>query len=345
MDFSDQKPLPDDIAWAIRDLKVSLLSTLTRSGVPITDPLAHIWDPQRPGIDYGTGLSYPAKADRARSNPHVGILFHDQTHTGPLIAVAADATVLDSDLQANTDRWVAFRLDREIAGLEQQDKPAERWQDAVFYWVRLFVNCTPKAVYWWRDGRLDEPPDRWHAPADVAAPLSDPTPNGSPTVATNAPAPPWEELAQRLLRHEQPAPYLTLVTEDGYPLPFWTRGAEIVRSGFRIDVPNGAPWPLRGKGCLSFESQGFGALVRGSFVGAVEQDGNDVIFHVDHAIPFHPIMKIMGELTSHLFPPADVRTRQMARLHAELARRGATMPIVRRPPKEGHLMKSPEETQ
>ena len=102
-------PLPPEVAAIVAELKCSLLSTLTNSGVPITDALAHIWVPETGGIDYGTGVSYPAKAERARSNPHVGLLFHDQTPTGPVVVIAADATVLDSDLQANTDRWVRFR--------------------------------------------------------------------------------------------------------------------------------------------------------------------------------------------------------------------------------------------
>jgi hypothetical protein len=42
-------------------------------------------------------------------------------------------------------------------------------------------------------------------------------------------------------------------------------------------------------------------------------------------------MSQIGQLDHHLYPPEEIREKRMARLHAELARRGASMPIVRRP--------------
>jgi len=45
--------------------------------------------------------------------------------TGPLVAIAADATVVDADLQPNTDHWIRFHSDSEIAALERQREAAE----------------------------------------------------------------------------------------------------------------------------------------------------------------------------------------------------------------------------
>jgi hypothetical protein len=344
--------LPNEMASIVTEEERSLLSTLTKSGVPITMALDHLWGDDNRTIDYGTGLSYPAKAERARANPHVGILFHEgetegiyvpgrepsqREGQGSMLAIAADASVEDADLQATTDRWVRFRLeideDRAPSGRSSLvDTPEASWADAVFYWVRVFISCTPKAAYLWPDGRLNEPPQMWKAPPGVVAPASDPAPGGSPARATNAPPVPWEQLASRLLSSNLLTPYLTLVTDDGYPLPFWTQGVEQVRDGFRLDVPSGAPWPLRGKGCLNFESKGgWQPGSGGAFVGAVEGEGDSVLFRVDHAVPSHPINSLAGKIQSHLHPPPEVRERQMERLYGELDRRGASMPMVRRP--------------
>lgn len=82
-DLNDRMPdggvemiLPNEMASIVIEEERSLLSTLTKNGVPITFAQDHLWGYDSRTIDYGTGLSYPAKAERARANPHVGLLFH-----------------------------------------------------------------------------------------------------------------------------------------------------------------------------------------------------------------------------------------------------------------------------
>jgi hypothetical protein len=124
--------------------------------------------------------------------------------------------------------------------------------------------------------------------------------------------------------------------DDGYPLPFLTDRAERIDGGFRLTIPHGAPWsrPVKGNACLSFENYGLHVVgAGGRFVGNVEQSGDDILFHVERALPVDLIMSQIGELDHHLYPPPEIREKRMARLLAELARRGASMPIVR-PPSE-----------
>ena len=84
-------------------------SSLTRSGAPVTVPTT----PYRGShgtLDLSTGLTYPTKAERARRNPRVSLLFADPLGEGmeqaPVALVQGHAAVRDSDLQANTDRYV-----------------------------------------------------------------------------------------------------------------------------------------------------------------------------------------------------------------------------------------------
>lgn len=335
-------PVPSEIDAILDSKVVNLFSTLTKSGVPITDGMGYFWND--PTVDYGTGLSYPAKAERARANPHVGMLFPGPADPeDDLVLITAEATVLDADLQANTDSWVKawFTFFERTVDLEWRYKSevlgtrdGYSWKDALFYWVRIWIKSTPRAIYWWPDG-VDKQPRIWRESADVVAPPSDPAPPGPPTRAANIPRVAWEELASQVLeRTDLPSPYLTVV-DGGYPMPFVTSGVERSDSGFRLTVPKGVPWcqPVSGKACLSFEGQGLPAVQAdqykaGRFVGDVEQAGESILFHVSHTLPHHPIIGAIEKSGDHLFPPEDRRKLQMERLYAELARRGASMPVV-----------------
>src|SRR4051794_6053849 len=81
-------------------------ATLTAKNTPVTFPLTPYLGEDGRTIDVSTGLAYPAKAERVRRNPKVGILFSNPTGSGiekaPVVLVYALATVRDSDLQANT---------------------------------------------------------------------------------------------------------------------------------------------------------------------------------------------------------------------------------------------------
>jgi hypothetical protein len=85
-------------------------ATLTQRGAPITQPLTPYWGVDRRTIDVSTGLTYPAKAERARRNPKVSILFSNPMGSGlqdpPAVLIQGMAAVRDRDLQGNTDRYV-----------------------------------------------------------------------------------------------------------------------------------------------------------------------------------------------------------------------------------------------
>src|SRR5690349_6826431 len=57
-------------------------ASLTRAGTPVTYPVTPYVSPGSATLDVSTGLAYPAKAERARRNPHVAILFSDPVGSG-----------------------------------------------------------------------------------------------------------------------------------------------------------------------------------------------------------------------------------------------------------------------
>jgi hypothetical protein len=89
-------------------------ASLTRASAPITYPLTPYVGEDGLTLDVSTGLTYPAKAERARRNPKVALLYSDPLGSGldgaPVALVQGLATVRDSDLQANTDRYVRLGM-------------------------------------------------------------------------------------------------------------------------------------------------------------------------------------------------------------------------------------------
>ena len=89
-------------------------ASLTRAGTPVTYPVTPYVGEDRRTLDVSTGLTYPAKAERARLNPKVALLYSDPLGSGldmaPAALVQGTASVRDSDLQANTDRYVRLGM-------------------------------------------------------------------------------------------------------------------------------------------------------------------------------------------------------------------------------------------
>ena len=77
-------------------------ASLTRAGSPVTAPITPYIGASGT-LDVSTGLTYPAKAERARRNPRVALLFADTIGAGagdgPVVLVQGYAAVRDGDLQ------------------------------------------------------------------------------------------------------------------------------------------------------------------------------------------------------------------------------------------------------
>ena len=74
--------LPQEIQSVFTNFVTTEFTTIDRVGQPITWPLTPYYHPGDPCIDVTTGLGYPKKADEARVNPKVGMLFSDPTGSG-----------------------------------------------------------------------------------------------------------------------------------------------------------------------------------------------------------------------------------------------------------------------
>src|SRR5918999_1433703 len=101
--------LPAEVQRVFDRFVTTEFTTVDGRGQPITWPLTPYYAPGDPCIDVTTGLGYPKKANDARANPKVAMLFSDPTGCGleapPQVLVQGTAEVDDRDLDANRKRY------------------------------------------------------------------------------------------------------------------------------------------------------------------------------------------------------------------------------------------------
>ena len=279
----------------------------------------------------GTPLTYPAKAERARRNPRVALLFADPVGAGladpPVVLVQGLATVRDADLQANADRYARLSLAK-LPGA-YRGTPRFLLRRQAWYFARIWVEVTPLRILWWPGGRTDEAPRRWEAPAGTRAAESDPAPPGrAPAPWKEAPAD-WRPRATEVV-DRLGAPVLTVMDEAGFPVPLPTRGATLDAAGFRLELPSGSPCPAHGPACLTFHTHAeeFVGQENAVFVGQVAAEAGGTLFRVERGLGD---FSLAGNALQRTRAFLGSGRRLAPRTEAEAARRGQPVPEVRLP--------------
>ena len=316
-------------------------ASLTPAGRPITWPVTPYVNDDRRSIDVSTGLVYPAKAERARANPNVALLFSDAVgltlKAPPTVLVLGRAAVLDADLQANTDRYVKRSFRKIPAALRQVPWPLLRAQ--AWYLTRIWIEVTPLRIYWWQHDRLDQEPSSWVAPADARPNASDPRPPGRSrgpwqTVDTD-----WRERAAHAIGRIG-NPVLTFV-HDGWPIPVPATDLRAAPDGFFVRLPEGMPFVPDGPVCITFQTHAekFVGQDNAAFVGTIQPSGSEGAgrrkesrgtWHVsverrlgDFTLPGGRVRR-MGSFLGY-------RRALNPRLESECLRRNQTVPAIRHP--------------
>ncbi len=282
-------------------------------------------------VDVSTGLTYPAKAERARRNPKVALLFADPIGTGaspgPVVLVQGHAAVRDADLQANTDRYVRSSTAKLPTATKGQPKFLLR--RLTFYYARIWVEITPLHMRWWPGRDLAEPARQWNARADVQLAQSDPAPSGHQPPAWLEPPLGWREVAARALRN-LPLADLTVVDAGGYPLCLPVTAGELVDDELPLRVGPGAPELSPGPACLTVHghAEEFTGQENHTLVGALVDGANGPRLRIQRALAGWSVTGNRAQVAIGFL----AKGRRLApRLKAEATRRGQPVPKVNLP--------------
>jgi hypothetical protein len=187
-------------------------------GRPICWPLTPYYRQGDPCIDVTTALGYPKKADEARANPKVSLLFSDPTGSGleapPQVLVQGIADVDARDLEANRVRYTRESVEK-LPGSKDLLPPQPLQRLFSFYFTRLYIHVRPERVYVWPDGDPTREPQLFDAHMEEVRSGHDEEPP-APHAGTEGGKPVWDERMDEL-GGQYPDAVLSLVAPDGFP--------------------------------------------------------------------------------------------------------------------------------
>ena len=323
---------PADLLPVFQQFITCEYASLTRAGEPITTPV-NPFVGESGTLDISTGLTYPTKAERARHNSHVALLFSDSKGSGlaaaPTVLVQGEAAVRDHDLQANTDRFMRESFRKYPAG--HAGTPSFILRSMNYYYVRIWVEIMPARILWWPSGQLDTPPQVWETPDDTVFPSSDPAPAaGTAPGAWKANPSDWRTGAQHAVQ-ALGLPVLTVTAADGYPYLMRALSVNLTADGFQLEMPGGMTWAAIGPACLTFHyhPEVFTGQENMMFVGTTRQDGTAVSFTVKRRIGDWSAGGDNRLIGFWSFISASFKLRP--RLREEAARRNQSVPKIKLP--------------
>ena len=147
--------LPPEIQDAFARFITTEYATVGADEQPIVWPVTPYYRPGDPCIDITTGLGYPKKANDARVNPKVALLFSNSTGCGldrpPMVLVQGTAEVDDDDLAANRERYARESAEK-LPGAQSMQPPAFLGRLFTWYYTRIYVHVRPERIYAWPGG-------------------------------------------------------------------------------------------------------------------------------------------------------------------------------------------------
>jgi hypothetical protein len=210
--------LPSGVQDVFARFYAAELTTIDQNGQPITWPVTPYYTHGDQSIDVTTGLGYPKKADDARRNPKVGLLFSDPTGSGltdaPMVFVQATAEVDDRDLEANRHRYERESVQK-LPGAKEVAPPEWLKPLLSWYYTRIYMHLRPERVYVWHNASPDAEPELFDSHMEEVRSGHD----VEPDVYHHPPAGGSGRWSGRLqeLGSRYPTAVLSLVAPDGFP--------------------------------------------------------------------------------------------------------------------------------
>jgi hypothetical protein len=237
--------LPPEVQQVFDRFVTAEFTTVDGRGQPITWPLTPYYRPGDPCIDVTTGLGYPKKANDARANPKVAMLFSDPTGCGmeapPQVLIQGTAGVDDADLDANRERY-RREIGEKLPGVKSEMPPKAFDRLLGWYFTRIYIRVRPERIYVWPDADVTTEPQLFDTHMEEVRSGHDEEPPGS-HADTEGGSVAWDDRMEEL-GARYPDAVVSLVAPDGFPfsvrLPITLdREARRIRLG---GAPVGVPW-------------------------------------------------------------------------------------------------------
>jgi hypothetical protein len=250
--------LPREVREVFERFITTEFVTVDRNRQAIAWPVTPYYEPGAPTIDISTGIGYPKKAQDARRNPRVALLFSDPTgsgiESGIRVLVQGTADVDDSDLAANRERYRRESAEKLPA---TKDMLPPRALEGLFGWYfeRLYVGVRPERVFVWPDGDPATEPEILDSHLEEVRSGHSEEPSEPPPAAAGGGVA-WDGRIEELGgRHESAV--LAWLAPDGFPLA--TRVPVELEAGKRRVLIGAEPagFPLsEGRVCLTAHAHG-----------------------------------------------------------------------------------------
>jgi hypothetical protein len=211
--------LPTEVQRIFERFITTEYTTVDRRGQPITWPVTPYYRPGAETIDITTGLGYPKKANDARVNPRVSLLFSDPTGSGiewpPAVLVQGTAEVDDRDLDANRRRYARESVEK-IAAFGGRQPPEWLQRALHWYFTRIYVRVRPERVYVWPGGDFSAEPQLFDTHMEEVRSGHDEETESLPDEPRGS-EPAWDERIDELGRR-YPTAVASQVAPDGFPV-------------------------------------------------------------------------------------------------------------------------------
>jgi hypothetical protein len=250
--------LPQEARDAFRRFITCEYTTVDARQQPITWPVTPYYTDGAPTVDVTTGLGYPKKADDARRNPHVSLLFSDPTgsgiESGITVLVQGTAAVDEADLEANRERYFRESWDK-LPGIRGLHPPKPIRGLFNWYYTRIYVHVRPERVFIWPDGDHSREPQLMDSRLEEVRSGQSEEPL-DPHVPPTGGAVPWDaRIGQLGSRHTSAV--LSWVAPDGFPLSVRVRPEPNAVQSRILLGPGPAGLPIaEGCACLTAHAHG-----------------------------------------------------------------------------------------
>jgi hypothetical protein len=236
--------------------------------------------------------------------------------------------VRDADLQGNTDRYVGvLRSSSSLFG----KLPLFILKWMVGYIARIWISIYPLKILWWPGRNLNQKPKVWRAPDGLILPQSDPSPKALEISHPPLAEPPVDLQSSLTYAAENLGqPILTVVDDEGYPVPFRTEKSLLNSKGVQLDLHPAMPVKSNSRACLTFHELQIinGEMISNenySFYGEYSGDGSSGIFKVERQLPSASFKRGLGDMIAL----GKMMIRMKGRLQVEAERRDQPVPKVR----------------